>query len=319
MISINKNLVTFLILITLLGTFAILSLQKLLPFAKHTSYYCQSLVNSFSFSISHYIGYIPFLLIFALLFVATIKLLIILSKAHYLKKKLLRKTRTNAQFTKVLKKLHLRETTHLIESNKKFAFCLGLRNPKIYISTSLVTVLSREELEAVLRHEKYHMDNRDSLTMLVASIGESLLPFFPLLSDFLRNYRIEREIKADQVAIQGLGDEKPLIGVLKKLLDTPSVATVSVTAIADHDTLEPRILMLLKNNFQYKHFRLKHIVISSISVCIMSLIMLSPVHAVAVPHQGQDVIMICPSGEACLNSCKKEYSPEKNYSEDIIT
>jgi len=319
MISINKNLVTFLILITLLGTFAILSLQKLLPFAKHTSYYCQSLVNSFSLSLSHYIGVIPFLLIFVLLVVATIKLLIILSKAQYLKKKLLRKTRTNAQFTKVLKKLHLRKTTYLIESNKKFAFCLGLRNPKIYISTSLVTVLSREELEAVLRHEKYHMDNRDSLTMLVASIGESLFPFFPLLSDFLRNYRVEREIKADQVAIQGLGDEKPLIGVLKKLLDTPSVATVSVAAIADHDTLEPRILMLLKNNFQYKHFRLKHIVISSISVCIMSLIMLSPVYAVAVPHQGQDVIMICPSGEACLKSCKKEYSPEKNYSEDITT
>ncbi|OGE17966.1 hypothetical protein A2769_02015 [Candidatus Daviesbacteria bacterium RIFCSPHIGHO2_01_FULL_37_27] len=319
MIRINKNLIAFAGLISLLGVSTLIVLQKLIPFAKHTSYYCQSLVNSFSMPISHYVGAIPFVLLFIFSAVAAIKLFIILIKAQFLKRNLIKKSRTDPSFSALLEKLQLTNKTYLVESNKQFAFCLGIRTPKIYISTALTSLLSIQEVEVVLRHERYHLENRDSLTMIIASIGESLLPFFPLLSDFLHNYRIEREIKADQEAILGLGDEKPLIAVLKKMLRTPSVAMVSVAAIADQDTLEPRILKLIKKETHFKKFKVKHVVVSVFSAFVMGAIVLSPVQAFEVHHQGQDVMMICPHGSLCMNACKQEYPTENpNHSEDIL-
>ena len=319
MIRINKNLIIFSGLIFLLGISSLVFLQKLSPLLSHTIYYCQSIINSLSMPIPYYLGIIPFLLFFAFLLIATIKLLIICVKVQLLRKELTKKFKTSLRFNALLEKLALIDRTYLIQSEKQFAFCLGIRSPKIYVSTSLVNILTIEELEAVLRHEQYHLKNRDTLTMLVASIGESLLPFFPLISDLLRNLRIEREIKADREAMQGFGDEKPLVSVLKKLLNAPSVAMATHAAIADHDTLELRIRALIKKDFQFRTFKIKHIFISLASVFVMSIILLAPVQAVEVHHQGEDVIMICSQEDECLNTCKQKYSVDrKNYSENML-
>ncbi len=238
-------------------------------------------------------------------------------KVQLSRKKLLRNCKSNTSFTILLEKLRLTEKTYLIENEKQFAFCLGIRKPKIYISTALLSILNEREIEAVLRHERYHLNNRDTLTMLIASIAESLLPFFPLISDFLHNYRIEREIRADAESVQGLGDEKPLISVLKKLLIAPEYATVTASAIADHDTLEPRIQALIRKDAHFKKFKLKHIFVSLISVFIMSIITLAPVQAMEIHHKGEDAMMLCPNNEVCINACRKIYSPtKKNYTED---
>lgn len=309
----------FSILILLLGIFSFVFLQKLLPLASHTIYYCQSFLNSLSMPIPYYFGAIPLLLFFIFIAVAAVKLLIIYTKVQLSKKNLMKNCKSNTSFTMVLKKLQLTGKTYLIESDKQFAFCLGIRHPRIYVSTSLVNILTIQELEAVLRHERYHLNHKDTLTMLIASIGQSLLPFFPLISDFLHNYRIEREIRADAQAIQGLGDEKPLISVLKKLLTTPSLATATASAIADRDTLEPRIRALVKKDLRFKKFKALHIFISLCSVFIMAAITLAPVHAVEMHHMGEDITMICPYESSCMNACKQEYSTEKvNHSKNLL-
>lgn len=278
--------------------------------------------------IPYYLAITPFLLFFAFLLIATIRLLTIYIKVQLSRKKLLRNCKSNTRFTMLLEKLQLTEKTYLIESEKQFAFCLGVRRSKVYISTALLNILNEGEIEAVLRHERYHLHNRDTLIMLIASIGQSLLPFFPLISDFLYNYRIEREIRADAEAIQGLGDEKPLISVLKKLLTAPAYGTVTASAIADHDTLEPRIQALIKKDLHLKKFKVKHIFISLLSIFVMSIIMLAPVQAVEVHHMGEDVMMICPNNNECLNACRQKYSTNKpslrsdelnkNYSENVL-
>lgn len=319
MIRVNKNLLTFLGLIFLLGISSAMVLQKLSPFAVHTSYYCQSVVNAFTTPISHYIGAIPFILLFILLAVAMTKLLFVLVRVQFLKKNLIKNSFKKSSFTTLLDKLQLTDKTYLIKDKKQFAFCLGIQNPKIYISTGMLKLLTLQEVEAVLRHERYHLNNRDTLTMLVASIGESLLPFFPLISDILHNYRIEREIKADQEAVQGLGNDRPLLSVLRKLLTATSLPMVSAAAIADQGTLEPRILMLVKKDTQFKRFKPAHILISLCSVFIMSAITLSPVQAFEVHYEGKDVVMICPAGESCINACKQEYSTHtEDHSEEIL-
>lgn len=317
--SLNKNLFVFVGLISLLGISSLVFLQKLSPLISHTTYYCQSFINSLSMPIPYYLGIIPFLLFFAFLLIATIKLFTIYIKVQLFRKRLTKNFKTNKKFNSLLEKLQLTDKTYLIESKKQFAFCLGIRSPQIYISKSLVNVLTIQEVEAVLRHERYHLNNRDTLTMLIASIGESLLPFFPILSDFLHNYRLEREIRADAETVQGLGDEEPLISVLKKLLRTPAYTAVTASSIADYDTLEPRIQALIRKNVHFKKFKVKHVFISLVSVFIMSIITLAPVQAMEIHHNGEDAMMLCPDNEICINACRKIYSPnKKNYSEDTM-
>ncbi len=218
MIKINKNLVLFSGLFLLLGTVLLFNLQKLFPLLSHASYYCQSFISSLSLPIPYYLGIIPFLLFSGFLVIAIAKLLLIYVKVRVFRKKLVKNFRTNTQFNTLLEKLQLTNKTYLIKNEKKFAFCLGIRNPKIYISTALLDILSTKEIEVVLRHERHHLNKRDTLTMLFASVSKSLLPFFPLISDLFHNYRIEREIQADAEAVRGFGDDKPLISALKNSL-----------------------------------------------------------------------------------------------------
>ena len=319
MIRINKNLSIFSSLIFLLGIFSLLSLQKLSPIISHTVYYCQSFINSLSLPIPYYLGAIPFVFVFIVLLIAVLRLSTIYIKVQFLRKNLIRKIKSNTSFNMLLEKLQLADKTYFIESEKRFAFCLGVRSPKIYVSTGLLSCLTTEELEVVLRHERYHLKNKDTLTMLIASIGESLLPFFPIFSDFLANFRIEREIKADKDAIQGLGNKEPVISVLKKLLSASSMTLTTSSAIANRDTLEPRILALVKKDFHFRRFKMRRILVSVASVLLMSVIILAPVQAVEVNQVGENVMMICPQGNECLIACKQEYSVDrKNYSENIM-
>lgn len=319
MIRINKNLVIFVSLIFFVGGSVLVSLQKLSPLLSLTIYYCQSFINSLSLPIPYYLAILPFLFVFAALLIAVLRLSVIYIKVQHLRKKLIANVQSNVRLNNLLRKLALVDKTYLIESDKQFAFCLGIRKPRIYISTILVNALTIQELESVLRHERYHLNNRDTLTMLIASIGGSLLPFFPLFSDFLKNFRVEREIEADKEAIRGLGDPYPLICVLKKFLTAPSFDTAAASAIADDDTLESRIKALVKKDYRLKKFKVKHIIMSLVSTFIMSIIFLAPVQTVAISHLREDVMMVCPNNNECSKTCRQKYSAnKKNYSEDAM-
>lgn len=320
MMRINKNLVIFASLIFFVGGSVLVSLQKLSPLLSRTIYYCQSFINSLSLPIPYYLAALPFLFVFVVLLIAVLRLSVIYIKVRLLRKKLIANVQSNASLNKLLRKLALVDKTYLVEADKQFAFCLGIRRPKIYISTNLVHVLTIQELESVLRHERYHLNNRDTLTTLLASIGGSLLPFFPLFSDFLKNFRVEREIEADKEAVRGLGDSYPLICVLKKFLKAPSsLGTTAVSAIADDDTLESRIKALVKKDYRFKKFKVKHIIISLVSTFIMSIIVLAPVQAVEINHLGEDIMMVCQNNKECTKTCRQKYSAnKKNYSEDVI-
>ncbi len=317
--SINKNCVILLGLFLPLGILSFAALQKFLPLLSHVTYYCESFINSHSMPIPYYLGIIPFILFFAFLLVALVKLLIIYVKVQFFRKQLIHNNNRKTHVNYLIEKLHIKDKTYLVKNKRPFAFCLGIRDPKIYVSTGLIAILTSKEIEAVLLHERYHLKNRDTFTMLIASIGESLLPFFPLFSDVLRNFRIEKEIQADKTAIEGLGSSKSVISILRKLLTVPETHLAIAPAIADYDTLEPRILALVKKDFRFRKFKLHRVLISIFSVVLLSLISFSPVHAVEIHNMGQDEMIICPHDNGCMNACQKAYTtPKRNSSQDIL-
>lgn len=314
MIKINKNIITFASIILIVGVFAVIVLEKISPLLSHTVYYCQSYINSISLPIPYQISLLPFVVFFMLLTIAIGRLLFVLLRANMLKRKLVKDKTAQKQFSSILKRLKLHKKTLLIKSQKPFAFCLGIFRPKIYISTAMVTLMDKTELEAILRHEKYHLENKDTFVMLLASVGESLFPFLPLLTDLLRNYRIEREVKADYEAIKELGHSTPIVSVLKKLLVHPSFATVPLSAIADQDTLEPRIKAIVKNDFSFKSYKLKNIFISLLSIVLLSFVMIAPVQAFDLHDEQSDIMMLCPYGDSCAQWCRENKTISPPYS-----
>lgn len=313
--SLNKNLALFSGLFLLIGALLLFTIQKFSPLIGHVAYYCQSLlIDSNMIPVPNYLSIVPFAFLFIILATSIVKFLILNIKGQFLKFKLRSNAIADQSTNMLIKRLGLQDKVVLVKSDKQFAFCLGVRNPKIYFSTELSFQLSIKELEAVLRHEQYHLEKHDTFIMILASVVRSLFPFFPLIGDLIKKYRIDREIEADKFAIKAMGEQYALISALKKLLVFPTIGTVAQASIADQDTLEPRIYSLVKKPYYRRQFKLRHLFITLLSTLILVVIITVPVYAQELHHEDHDVLMFC-TDETCMNSCMSKKNLNKLYSE----
>lgn len=98
-----------------------------------------------------------------------------------------------------------------------FACCFGLLHPRMYLSTGLLTLLSDDELKAVILHEAYHCRRFDPLRTLILDVIATMFCFLPVVHEWCKWQRTHIELQADRYAIQQ-GGRKPLAGALYKLL-----------------------------------------------------------------------------------------------------
>lgn len=98
------------------------------------------------------------------------------------------------------------------------AITMGFIQPKIVLSTGLISLLNEEELQAVIAHELYHKENRDPLTMFLMALCASTIWYIPILQWFNEQYRIIKELLADDYAIDKQGTSVNLSSALLKML-----------------------------------------------------------------------------------------------------
>ena len=307
---INNQLVLFgsIIIFLSLGIFLVLQKFLVLPLTK-TIYLCQSFISSmFSFQIPHYLSFIPSFILFGILLTVLFKLVFAYIHIYTTRIKLNSDVVSSKKFDEILIKLKIFENTLLVKDNIPFAFCFGIRHPKIYVSTAMLKITTQKELKAILLHEKHHLQKKDTFTMLLASVAQSLFPFFPFISDLLHNFKIEKELQADSEVIRELGTSESLVSVLRKLLSKKSYNFVLAASIAEGDTLEPRMQFLLKRKNYVKKFRFRNVVVSLFFVIVFGLLLFTPVEAVNLPMQKDNSTMVCLEGQACANWCKKHNS-----------
>lgn len=87
------------------------------------------------------------------------------------------------------------------------AWTVGLRHPRIVVTTSLLRALSPEEFAAVLHHEAYHLRARHPLKALVVGVLLDGFGWFPAVSASARAYAAARELDADAAAARRCGRE----------------------------------------------------------------------------------------------------------------
>lgn len=202
-------------------------------------------------------------------------------------------SKSSKKFGYIVGKLGLECQAVLVENNQAFAFCAGILSPKIFVSTALCRVCGELELEAILRHERAHLRNQDTLTMFVAHISQSLFPFFPILSDFMASYKAAREIAADNECVRGLKTKRPLVKILTKILTLEAPQVAFAPAMTNLEGWERRLRTLVGANAGPYQYQTKNVIFTLLAAAFLIGTIFSPVEAVELHGSNQDVTLVC--------------------------
>ena len=147
--------------------------------------------------------------------------------------------------TRLASRLGLANVLIMVSDPKPFSFCYGLWRPRICLSLGLVNLLTESELEAVLRHEAYHLHRREPLRMALAICLSHFFFFVPLLAELRDHYLAEKELAADAFAVAHTG-RAALAGALHKLMTIqPTPIQPSLAAVAGLSVTARRVDRLL--------------------------------------------------------------------------
>lgn len=288
---------------------------KCLPFLVHsTIYYCQTTLSSINLqTLPKNANLLP---LAAVLFIAgsvIFKLLMTVIQLMLVKKKVSNTLELGKypQLETLVKKLNLDGNVEIFANDQPLAFCFGFVNPKIYLSTKMLSITSEKELHGVLAHERHHIESKDNFTMMLAQIVESTFPFIPLISELVRNYRTEREIAADQAAMKAT-HKQYVVSMLRKLLVHEYDSFTFIPALAATDTLETRVSALTHDTPFFAKYSLRGLIISLLSLVILLFIALTPVQAVEYHKNGVNGVMACVNNQECSATCTEKNNRQIN-------
>ena len=96
----------------------------------------------------------------------------------------------------------------VIDGERPQAFCAGLLNPRVYVSSGAVASLDDTALDAVLAHEAHHARRRDPLRLAVGRVLGRALFFVPGLAELVRRQQDLAELGADESAMNAGPDSR---------------------------------------------------------------------------------------------------------------
>lgn len=134
----------------------------------------------------------------------------------------------------------------VVGTHESLAFCYGLQRPRICISLGLIRHLPLRELEAVLLHERRHLEQRDPLRILVARTIAATFFYLPVLTLIEKHFLVCTEVEADRAVVERMGSRRYLAGALHSLLTAPTIGASPVSlSVGSFDATEERVDYLL--------------------------------------------------------------------------
>lgn len=124
------------------------------------------------------------------------------------------------------------------------AFTTGFFRPKVYVSHSLASFLSVEEIAAVLCHERSHLTRRDPLRLTLLRAMTCTLFWLPAFRRLAEDWSDEAEILADDAAAASLG-KLPLASAILALAEWPNRRLQAASGFGDVDLVDRRIRRLV--------------------------------------------------------------------------
>jgi hypothetical protein len=120
----------------------------------------------------------------------------------------------------------------LVEHAQPHAYCVAGRRPTVILTTGAVQALDPGQLDAVLAHERAHLDGRHHRLLALARIGRLVLPFLPLMRDADEQVARLVELHADDAAARSR-DPRLLATALVVLATAASPSAALAAAATD--------------------------------------------------------------------------------------
>lgn len=130
----------------------------------------------------------------------------------------------------------------VVDDDAKYAFSIGLLEPRMVVSTGLVSGLTLAELRAVLAHESRHCAGRHPLRSVAWEALCRAFFFLPVLRDVAGHFALSRELDADRAALGLPGGQRALASAMYKTVASAPFSLPS--AAAAFGRLQPRIAAL---------------------------------------------------------------------------
>lgn len=164
--------------------------------------------------------------ILSFLIFALIKLTrIIIATRRFIKVNLKnRQPNLSPKLEKASKFLKLEDKVVEIKSQSIVVFCYGFLKQRIYLSTDFISKLRYQELVAVLLHEQYHLNKRETIKIFIVKAVTAILFFIPGLKFLAQQYSIYSELAADEWALNNLENRQFLASAVYKALKHKEVS-----------------------------------------------------------------------------------------------
>lgn len=197
-------------------------------------------------------------------------------------------------------KYSLQDKIIIFDNSRLMAFCLGVLNPKIYLSNQLLKNMSHSEIEAIILHEKQHILGKDNLLLLFLNLIKTAFFFFPIIGDFVNSIEIQKEILADKIVVKETGRRINIISALKKVIESKP-DFIYANAFSESISIESRIRSLVG-----KKNRLLSIKYSSVIISLSVLLFLVNItlNRIEIHPQTNSSTMLCIDKGACQNFCQ---------------
>ncbi len=136
-------------------------------------------------------------------------------------------------------------TVTVVDHCEGGAFVVGRRHPIIVLDGQLLARLDDDELQGVISHELAHVRRRDNVVAGLLGTVRDLAFFVPGIGWAARQLHRERELAADQVAVNATGKPGALASGLLKVLEGGSTRPAACASLAPHGSLVDRVQVLV--------------------------------------------------------------------------
>jgi len=143
------------------------------------------------------------------------------------------------------------------KTNVPISFAVEVQKPIIVMSQKLLSLLKKDEIEAVMAHELAHVKNSDTALKAMVTAYKTALPHDPIIRLVEAAFHREREMVADETAARTTEKPLSLASALLKIYrafpkkDLGSYGTLSIlgtgkTLLSRHPPLRQRVQQLVR-------------------------------------------------------------------------
>jgi len=137
------------------------------------------------------------------------------------------------------------------------SFAVQTDRPIVVMSESLLSLLKKDEIEAVMAHELAHIKNSDTFLKALVTAYRTALPHDPIIRLVEAAYHREREMVADETAAKATKKPLSLASALLKIYEafpksnlsaygTLSILGAGSSLLSRHPPIRQRISLLIK-------------------------------------------------------------------------